>query len=108
MAGASVGHALLGAVILALVAGGVSAVGAIATGEQFDETSRASGLGLGYTLATVIFGGLTPWVAQVLVERTGTPAVPGIMIAAVAVAVLPVFVLMRETAPRFAPGRAGP
>ncbi len=100
MAGASVGHALLGAVVLALVAGGVSAVGAIATGEQFDETSRASGLGVGYTLATVIFGGLTPYVAQVLVERTGAPSVPGVMIAAVAIAVLPVFVLMHETAPR--------
>ena len=36
------------------------------------------GLGLGYTLATVIFGGLTPWVAQVLVERTGMPAAPGV------------------------------
>jgi len=99
MAGASFGHALLGAVLLALVAGGVSAVGAIATGEQFVESSRASGLGLGYTLATVIFGGLTPWAAQVLVEQTGAPEVPGIMIAAVAIAVLPVFVLMRETAP---------
>jgi len=99
MAGASTGHALLAAVMLALVAGGVSAVGAIATGEQFSETSRASGLGLGYTMATVIFGGLTPYVAQVLVERTGAPIVPGIMIAAVALAVLPVFLLMRETAP---------
>ncbi|WP_250893863.1 MFS transporter [Croceibacterium selenioxidans] len=99
MAGASTGHALLGAVTLALVAGGASAVGAIATGEQFSETSRASGLGVGYTTATVIFGGLTPFVAQHLVESTGSPAVPGIMIAAVAIAVLPVFVLMRETAP---------
>jgi MHS family proline/betaine transporter-like MFS transporter len=35
-----------------------------------------------------------------LVERTGAPEVPGIMIAVVAVAVLPVFVVMRETAPR--------
>jgi MHS family proline/betaine transporter-like MFS transporter len=87
-------------VVLALVAGGVSAVGAIATGEQFGETSRASGLGLGYTMATVIFGGLTPYVAQVLVERTGMASVPGIMIAAVAIAVLPVFLTMRETAPR--------
>jgi MHS family proline/betaine transporter-like MFS transporter len=100
MAGASAGHALLAAVVLALVAGGVSAVGAIATGEQFGETSRASGLGLGYTMATVIFGGLTPWVAQMLVERTGAPSVPGVMIAAVAIAVLPVFLTMRETAPR--------
>jgi MHS family proline/betaine transporter-like MFS transporter len=95
---------LLAAVALALVAGGVSAVGAIATGEQFTESSRASGLGLGYTMATVIFGGLTPYVAQVLVERTGAPAVPGVMIAAVALAVLPVFATMRETAPRFALG----
>jgi MHS family proline/betaine transporter-like MFS transporter len=100
MAGASAEKALLGAVVLALVAGGVSAVGAIATGEQFTEESRASGLGLGYTLATVVFGGLTPYVAQRLVEATGLPQMPGVMIAMVAIAVLPVFALMRETAPR--------
>lgn len=100
MAGASADRALLGAVVLALVAGGVSAVGAIATGEQFTEESRASGLGLGYTLATAIFGGLTPYVAQRLVEETGSAVMPGVMIAVVAVVVLPVFVLMRETAPR--------
>ena len=100
LAGASPGNALLGAVALALVAGGVSAVGAIATGEQFTEESRASGLGLGYTLATAIFGGLTPYAAQRLVETTGMPQMPGVMIALVAIAVLPVFALMRETAPR--------
>ncbi len=100
MAGASAGQALLGAVVLALVAGGVSAVGAIATGEQFTEESRASGLGLGYTLATAVFGGLTPYVAQRLVEATGMPQMPGVMIALVAIAVLRVFALMRETAPR--------
>ena len=99
LAGASPGNALLGAVVLALVAGGVSAVGAIATGEQFTEDSRATGLGLGYTLATAVFGGLTPYVAQRLLEATGAPATPGIMIAVVAVAVLPVFLTMRETAP---------
>jgi len=101
MAGGSPGRGEpLGAVVLALVAGGVSAVGAIATGEQFTEESRASGLGLGYTLATVIFGGLAPWAAQWLVGRTGAPEMPGIMIAVVAVAVLPVFLTMRETAPK--------
>jgi MHS family proline/betaine transporter-like MFS transporter len=100
MAGSSTARALTGAVVLALVAGGVSAVGAIATGEQFGERSRASGLGLGYTVATAVFGGLTPYVAQRLVETTGSPLMPGIMIAAVAVAALPVFALMRETAPR--------
>jgi MHS family proline/betaine transporter-like MFS transporter len=100
MAGASADMALLGAVVLALVAGGVSAVGAIATGEQFTEESRASGLGLGYTLATAVFGGLAPYVAQRLVEATGMPQMPGVMIAMVAIVVLPVFALMRETAPR--------
>lgn len=99
MAGASADRALAGAVVLAMVAGGVSSVGAIATGEQFTEESRASGLGLGYTLATVLFGGLTPYVAQRLVDHTGWAPVPGVMIALVAVAVLPVFLLMRETAP---------
>jgi MHS family proline/betaine transporter-like MFS transporter len=106
MAGGSAERALLGAVTLALLAGGVSAVGAIATGEQFTEESRASGLGLGYTLATAIFGGLTPWAAQWLLGRTGWPEVPGLMIAVVALAVLPVFWPMRETAPRSA-GKAG-
>jgi MHS family proline/betaine transporter-like MFS transporter len=100
MSAGSIGAALLGAVVLALVAGGVSAVGAVATGEQFTHESRASGLGLGYTVATVVFGGLTPYVAQRLVETTGSPLLPGIMIAVVAVAALPVFVRMRETAPR--------
>jgi MHS family proline/betaine transporter-like MFS transporter len=100
MAGGSSLQALMGAVALALVAGGVSAVGAIATGEQFGHESRATGLGLGYTTATAIFGGLTPYVAQRLVEATGSHAVPGIMIAVVAVAALPVLALMRETAPR--------
>ena len=99
MAGGAQGPALGGAIVLALVAGGTSAVGAIATGEQFTGASRASGLGIGYTVATAVFGGLTPYVAQVLVVHTGRPQMPGIMIAVVALAVLPVFALMRETAP---------
>lgn len=99
MAGGSTERALLGAVVLALVAGGVSAVGAVATGEQFSHESRASGLGLGYTVATAIFGGLTPFVAQRLVDTTGSPLMPGIMIAVVAATALPAFALMRETAP---------
>src|SRR4029079_19021327 len=103
MAGGSTAQALLGAVVLAMVAGGVSAVGAIATGYQCSHESRATGLGLGYTMATALFGGLTPYIAQRLVAGTGSPSMPGIMIAVVAVAALPVFALMRETAPRRTP-----
>lgn len=100
MAAGTGSQALLAAVVLALVAGGVSAVGAVATGEQFTGEGRISGLALGATMATVIFGGVTPWLAQLLIDRTGHAEVPGIMIAVVAVCVLPVFVKMRETAPR--------
>jgi len=93
-------QALGGAIILACVAGAMSAVGAVATAEQFSGEGRVSGLAFGATGATAIFGGLTPWVAQLLLERTGEPAVPGILIAIVAVAVLPIFLTLKETAPR--------
>ena len=81
------------------VAGGVSAVGAVATAEQFPGEGRVTGLALGATMATAIFGGLTPYAAQLLVERTGWSMAPGVMIAMVAICVLPLFLLMKETAP---------
>jgi len=99
MASGSAAPALLGAVVLAAVAGGVSAVGAVATAEQFQGEGRITGLALGATMATAIFGGLTPWGAQFLVERSGWAMAPGAMIAVVAVCVLPVFLGLRETAP---------
>lgn len=99
MAGASHAEALLGAVILAMVAGGVSAVGAVATAEQFRGEGRLSGLALGATAATAVFGGLTPYAAQLLIDRTQWPGAPGAMIGIVALAVLPVFLTMRETRP---------
>ena len=99
MASGSRAEALLGAVILAMVAGGVSAVGAVATAEQFRGEGRLTGLALGATVATAIFGGLTPYLSQLLVHRTGWAPAPGLMIAFVALAVLPVLLTMRETAP---------
>ena len=99
MASGSYGQALAGALVLAALAGGVSAVGAVATAEQFPGEGRVTGLALGATMATAIFGGLTPWAAQLLVERTGWPIAPGAMIAAVALCVLPVFLRMAETSP---------
>ena len=90
MASNAAGQALAGAVILAMLAGAV---------EQFPGEGRITGLALGATMATAIFGGLTPYAAQLLVERTGGPTAPGIMIAIVAIAVLPVFLAMKETRP---------
>lgn len=96
-----------GAIVLACLAGGVSAVGAPATAEQFPGEGRLSGLALGVTVATAIFGGLTPFLAELLVRQTGWSAVPGAMIAVVALAVLPAFLIMPETHPVFARAQAG-
>lgn len=100
LADAASGAALTGAVLLAMLAGGVSAVGAVATAEQVPAEGRLSGLALGATTATALFGGLTPWLAQWLMEATGSPAAPGIMIAVVALGVLPVLLALPETRPR--------
>ncbi|UUR07711.1 MFS transporter [Sphingomonas glaciei] len=99
MGSGSHGQALVGALVLACVAGAMSAVGAVATAEHFPGEGRVTGLALGATGATAIFGGLTPWLAERLVATTGLASMPGIMIAAVAVAVLPVFLTLKETAP---------
>lgn len=108
MASGAPGLALLGAVLLAGVAGGVSAVGAVATAEQFPGEGRVSGLALGATTATALFGGLAPLLAQLLVERSGWASAPGAMIAVVALAVLPVFLALPETAPLKAGGAPKP
>ena len=99
MASSAGPQVLLGAVALAVLAGAVSAVGAIATAEQFPGEGRITGLALGATMATALFGGITPYAAQLLVERTGWQSAPGIMIAAVALLVLPIMLTLRETAP---------
>jgi len=96
---ASYAAALAGAILLACLGGAVSAVGAVATAEQFPGEGRLSGLAFGATSATALFGGVAPWLAHRLVEATGWPLVPGAMIALVALGVLPVFLTMPETAP---------
>ena len=97
MAGSSPSGALAGAVVLAAVAGGVSAVGAVSTAEQFPGEGRLSGLALGATTATALFGGLAPYVAQLLLDRTGWAPLPGAMIAIVACCVFPLLLRMPET-----------
>ena len=100
MAGGDWARILLGAVTLACVAGAMSAVGAVSTAEQFPGEGRVSGLALGATSATAIFGGLTPWLAHIFTVQTGWPSAPGIMIAVVALAVLPVLLAAPETRPK--------
>lgn len=94
MAGAG-SSALIGALVLAALGGAMSAVGAVATAEQLPGEGRLSGLALGATAATAIFGGLTPLVSHWLLESTGWVMVPGAMIAVVALAVAPALLTLR-------------
>lgn len=80
----------------------------MATAEQLPVEGRLSGLALGATIATALFGGLTPWLAQVLTQRSGSLSAPGVMIALVAIAVLPVLLALPETRPRSAGQIASP
>lgn len=93
MATGSALQATFGAIILACVAGGVSAVGASATAEQFAGEGRLSGLALGTTMATAIFGGLMPLLVQWLATVTGYPL---IAVVAIAVVALGVFIILPE------------
>jgi MHS family proline/betaine transporter-like MFS transporter len=89
----------IGALTMAALGGAVSAVGAVSTAEQFPGEGRLSGLALGATTATAVFGGLAPVVAHLLVTRSGWAGAPGTMIACVALCVIAVFWRMPETAP---------
>lgn len=90
MASGSRGAALTGALVLAAVAGGWSAVAASTIAEQFKSKARMSGMALGFTTATAIFGGFAPLVGERLIEMTDWKPAPGAMIAVVALCVLPV------------------
>ncbi|MDI9850159.1 MFS transporter [Rhodoblastus sp. 17X3] len=87
IAGGSTGAAMAGVAILAALGGGVSAVGATATAEQFSDAVRLTGLALGATTATALFGGAAPYVVQTLQRQTGFAGMPGVIIAAVAACV---------------------
>ncbi len=100
MAAGTWASGLAGAVVLAVGAGAVSAVAASAIPEQFATAGRMSGLALGFTLATAVFGGLSPLVADLLIRVTGWRLSPALLVMAVAAAILPVLRGLPETAGR--------
>lgn len=97
LASNNMGVALGAAAVLALLAGGVGAVGASATPEQFSVPSRLSGLAVA-TVATTIFGGFMPYLSQSLIGTTGWTLIPGVLLTSVALFALPVLWRLPETA----------
>ncbi|HJA60765.1 MAG TPA: MFS transporter, partial [Candidatus Brevibacterium intestinavium] len=93
----SSGIAVAGSAFLAIPAAGWSAVAAAMVPEQFTGTSRFSGMAIGYNVATVLFGGLSPLIATALMSSTGVSLAPAIYATAVIViAGIPTLLLARS------------
>lgn len=97
---ANVGVAVAAVVVLACLAGSLSAVGASAIPEQFDVRGRLTALAIGGTVATTVFGGIAPYTVQSLTESTGWALMPGVVITAVALAAIPAIRRGPETSAR--------
>jgi MHS family proline/betaine transporter-like MFS transporter len=91
---------VVGACLLAVTAGAWSAASASAVPEQFPGRVRFSGIAVGYNAAVAIFGGLTPLVATLLIEATGSSLLPALGCAALGVVGVVVALRLRETARR--------
>lgn len=87
--------------VLAIPAAAWSAIAASAVPEQFHARGRYSGMALGYNVATVLFGGLTPAIVAWLVTHTGDALTPAYYASVITVgAGIPALVLMREAVSR--------
>ncbi|MEJ6547934.1 MFS transporter [Corynebacterium sp. USCH3] len=91
--------ALLGGALLAVPAAGWSAVAASAVPEQFTAVGRFSGMAIGYNTATVLFGGLSPFVATWLMTATGSAYAPAwYAVGIILLAGIPMLILFRDRA----------
>lgn len=93
MGTASTGIALMAACVLAILAGSFSAIGPVAVAEIFPTARRLTGLAVGATIATTIFGGFAPLLTRSLASQFHQPSLPGVVIAGVAVICLPLLIL---------------
>ena len=66
--------------------------------ELFPTPVRSTGLAVTYGLASALFGGTAPFLATLLVQRTGNPLVPAYYATAVILAAVTGVLLTKETA----------
>jgi MHS family proline/betaine transporter-like MFS transporter len=85
---------------LAVVAGAWVAVSSVVIPEQFPAHVRFSGIAIGYNVAVAIFGGLTPFGATLLIDGTGRPLAPALIMSAAALLIVVPVLRLRETAGR--------
>lgn len=94
----SVAAAIVAQVILGLCVGSIMGVVWAALAELFGTGVRFSGMALGFNLSAALIGGLTPYISQWLIGKTGTSLAPALWLMAVALLTLLVTATMKETA----------
>jgi MHS family proline/betaine transporter-like MFS transporter len=85
---------LMSALLLAMYTGPAAAT----LSEIFPTRYRSSGMAIGYSLSTVVFGGFTPFIATWLISAFGTPLAPIYYVVACAAAGAIFIATLRETA----------
>jgi MFS transporter, MHS family, proline/betaine transporter len=95
--GAEPARLVLGYLLVALPLASLVVVPAYLA-ELFPTPVRSTALAISYGLGTALFGGTAPFLATVLVRRTGSPVAPAIYAVAVAVVAVAAAVAARETA----------
>ena len=85
-------------VIFALMISAFSGPGPAAIAEIFPTSVRSTWMSTGYSLATAIFGGFSPFIATWLIGKTGSPLSPTYYIIGAAIASTLVIWSLRETA----------
>jgi MFS transporter, MHS family, citrate/tricarballylate:H+ symporter len=89
---------------LAVVYAGYNGAMIVYLTEIMPRNVRTSGFSLAYSIATAIFGGFTPALATLLIERTGNRAAPGIWLTvAAAISLLSVLLIARRQSRLAAP-----
>lgn len=73
----SFAHMLMAELWLSFIYGCYNGAAVVALTEVMPAHVRTSGFSLAYSLATALFGGMTPVVCTWLIEKTGDKAIPG-------------------------------
>jgi MHS family proline/betaine transporter-like MFS transporter len=100
VSGASVTTILLIQLLIGLTIALFSGAGPAAISEIFPTRTRSSYMSTGYALAVAIFGGFAPFIATLLIEKTGSPISPVYYVIFAAIVSAAVVAALRETAHR--------
>ncbi|OUS94276.1 hypothetical protein CA951_17845 [Rhodococcus sp. NCIMB 12038] len=110
----SLAAAILGTALMAVIMAPFVAVSVALMAELFPDSVRATGVSLGFNLPIAIFGGMAPFIATFLINRTGINFMPSIYLVAVSVVALIGVLFLRPadlhgvTAPPKAPSETKP